>query len=452
MSTTDKISAVLESESIPKLLWKFALPAVIGTMVNALYNVVDRIFIGQGVGSLAISGLAVTFPILIFLQAMGMLIGAGAATRISILLGQKRRDEAEKLLGNAFLLTLLVSGSATFLCVLFLEPLLLAFGASEQTLPYAYDYLMIVLPGNICANIAFSYNAVMRASGYPTRAMFTMLVGAVSNIILDAVFIFGLDMGIKGAAWATAYSMFLCMCFVLSHYRRKDSNLQLLVSNMRMRKDYTIAILSIGMAPFVMQLTSSAIAVIINTGLLRYGGDLAVGAYGILNSFVMIIFMFFLGISQGMQPIVGYNYGAHLYKRVKEATWIAMYLNMGIGLIGGAMALFFPEFIVAAFTKDPELASITVSAIRICTFHFALVGFQVTITQYFQSTGYARSSIFLSLTRQVLYLIPLLFLLPTLWGLKGIWWSLPISDILSSFTAFAMYWIHYKKELLPHFS
>ncbi|MDO4790531.1 MAG: MATE family efflux transporter [Porphyromonas sp.] len=445
----DKRSEALEHLPVGRLLKQFAIPAVVGTMVNSLYNIVDRMFIGNGVGSLAISGLAVTFPIIIFLQAMGMLVGSGASARVSILLGAKKRDTAEELLGNAFLLTLLISVPTTLFCLIFLDDLLLAFGASQQTLKYAREYLIIALPGNIFANISFSYNAVMRAAGYPSKAMTTMLIGAFSNIILDPIFIFVLDMGIAGAAWATVISMFISMCFVLTHFLSKSSNIRLHTRNFKLKKKHIIAILSIGMAPFSMQLTGSFVAVILNKSLAEYGGDYAVGAYGILNSFAMLILMLCLGISHGMQPIVGYNYGAELYHRVKEASWRSFALNMSIGLIGGLLGVFAPGLIVRGFTSDPELMDITIYAVRVCTFHFAAVGFQITTTQYFQSIGRAKISMLLSLTRQIIYLIPLLLLLPPILGLKGIWISLPTSDILAAMTAFFVYSYHYNKRIKP---
>ncbi|KGN68616.1 multidrug transporter MatE [Porphyromonas sp. COT-108 OH1349] len=445
----DKRSEALEHLPVGRLLRQFAVPAVVGTMVNSLYNVVDRMFIGNGVGSLAISGLAVTFPIIIFLQAMGMLIGSGASARVSILLGAKKRETAEELLGNAFLLTLLISLPATLLCLIYLDDLLLAFGASYQTLKYAREYLIIALPGNIFANIAFSYNAVMRAAGYPSKAMTTMLIGAISNIILDPIFIFVFNMGIAGAAWATVISMFISMCFVVTHFLSKSSNIQLRIKNFKLKKRHIIAILSIGMAPFSMQLTGSLITVILNKSLAQYGGDYAVGAYGILSSFAMLILMLCLGVSQGMQPIVGYNYGAELYHRVKEASWRSFGLNMSIGLVGGLLGVLAPSLIVRGFTSDPKLMDLTVYAVRVCTFHFAVVGFQITTTQYFQSIGRAKVSMLLSLTRQIIYLIPLLLLLPPILGLKGIWFSLPISDILAAMTAFFVYLYHYNKRIKP---
>lgn len=439
----------LEHWPVKKLLWHFALPAVVGNMVNSLYNIIDRMFIGQGVGALAISGLTITFPILIFLQAFGMLIGAGASARISIMLGQKRIRSAEELLGTAFLLSLLFSVSTILLCMLFMDALLLRFGASADTLVYAKEYLMIALPGNLFANIAFSYNAVMRSSGYPKQAMYAMLAGALLNIALDALFIYGFRMGIRGAAFATVLAMFASMLIVLAHFRKKESLLRLRLSTLKLKLSYTKDILSIGIAPFSMQFTASLIAILLNNSLSYYGGDLAVGAYGILNSYALLLVMLCIGISRGMQPIVGFNYGANRIDRVKDVFFLAAKANFLIGLVGAAVAMLVPELLVKSFTKDPEMIAITTFAIRVTLVLFMGVGIQISITQYFQSIGHAKKAIFLSLSRQVLFLVPLLLILPHYFGLHGVWFSLPISDFLAIITAVCLFILHYKHFILP---
>ncbi|MDO4771647.1 MATE family efflux transporter [Porphyromonas sp.] len=417
---------------IPKLLRSYAIPAVVATMVNSLYNIVDRMFIGHGVDSLAISGLAITFPILIFLQAFGLLIGVGAAARISILLGQKEPEKAENLLGNAFVLSILFSVSTIALCMIFLDPLLKSFGATDVTLPYAREYLRIALPGNIFANLCFAYNSVMRASGYPTKAMTTMIIGALINIVLDFVFIFIFDMGIRGAAAATVIAMFVGMCYVMAHFLRSDSLIKLKVKNFGLRKEYVIAIVSIGMAPFAVQFSSSFVSVVFNKVIYMHGDDYAMGAYGIQNSFGMLIVMLMLGVSQGMQPIVGFNYGAGRLDRMKEAFRLSSLANLIIGLVGVALALFIPDLIAKAFTDDPKMVDISANALRLVMWALWGVGFQMSATQFFQSIGHAKKSIFLSLSRYAFFLLPVLLILPNYIGLNGVWLSFPIADVGAS--------------------
>ncbi len=422
----------LANAPIPELLKYYALPAVVATMVNSLYSIVDRIFIGQGVDSLALSGLTVTFPILLFLQAFGILIGAGASSRISILLGQKEHQRAENLLGNAFVLSLTLSTTTIALSLIFLDPLLRSFGASSATLPYAKEYLEIALPGNIFANICYTYNSVMRSSGYPTKAMKTMLIGAVLNTILDPLFIFGFGMGIKGAALATVISMFVGMCYVLRHFLSKDSLLKLKPKYFKLKREHIAAIITIGLAPFMVQLTGSAVSVFFNKSLYTYGGDYAIGAYGIQNSYGMLVVMLMFGVSQGMQPIVGFNYGAGNIDRMREAFSLSTRANILIGFVGFLLAMIAPSIIARIFTSDPEMIEISAKALRMVMWALWAVGLQVSATQFFQSIGNVRKSIFLSLTRQVIFLLPLLYFLPPYLGLNGIWLTMPISDVCAA--------------------
>lgn len=421
----------LANDPIKSLLKYYAIPSIVGQVVNSLYNIVDRVYIGHFVGSLAISGLAITFPILLFLQAFGVLIGAGAASRISILLGQKNTDTAEQVLGNAVVLSLLFSLSAITVSYIFMDPLLRAFGASEQILPYARDYLEIVVPGNIFANLTFSYNAVIRATGHPRKAMVTMMIGAVLNVILDPIFIIGFDMGIRGAAWATVVSMFVGMIWVGAHFYSKDSLLRIRSRNFRLRRQYVAAILSIGISPFLVNFAASLISVVRNNVLSYYGGDLAVGAYGIVNSIASLILMVVLGLAFGMQPIVGYNYGAGNKKRVLETLWTTARVNTITGGIGTLLALFAPQILVLIFTTDPELIAVTVPAIQIELSMMWAVGFMITVTQFFQSIGMAWRTIILSLSRQVIFLIPLLIIFPRYMGLTGAWVAPPVADLVA---------------------
>lgn len=415
-------------------------------MVNATYNIVDRIFIGQGVGALAISGLAITFPVMNLTAALGMLVGAGAASRISINLGKKNPERAEKILGNSFLLNIVLNLVFMTLLMIFLEPILMAFGASEDTFPYARDYLQVILPGNIFMTMTFSFNNMMRASGYPKKAMYTMLIGAALNIILDPIFIFVFGMGIAGVAWATVISMFIGMLFVMYHFTRKTTTLRLRRKNMRFERDILIAIVSIGLSPFLMQLAASAVAVLMNTSLKLYGGDLAIGAFGILNSMFMIIVMFVIGLNQGLQPIIGYNYGAETYSRVKETFYYGIKIATVVTSLGFVFGMFFPRLFAQAFTSDVELLDLAENALRIAIVAFPLVGFQVVISGYFQSIGQAKKSIAMSLSRQVFFLIPSIIFLPRFFGLDGAWASISVSDALASILAL-IFFIRQRKIL-----
>ncbi|MGV8962392.1 MAG: MATE family efflux transporter [Candidatus Saccharimonadaceae bacterium] len=430
----------LETKKVSKLVWDYALPAIIGTMVNALYNIVDRVYIGQGVGALAISGLAVTFPVMNLTAALGMLVGAGASSRISISLGRRDHHTAEKILGNSFLLTILFNLVFITLLMIFLEPILMAFGASEQTFPYAKEYLQIILPGNIFVTMTFSFNSMMRASGYPQKAMYTMLIGAVLNIILDPIYIFVFDMGIGGVAWATVISMFIGMLFVMHHFTRKESTLRLRKKNIRFEKHILIAIVSIGLSPFFMQVAASGVTALMNTSLKTYGGDLAIGAYGILMSMLMLIVMFVIGLNQGLQPIIGYNYGARNYSRVKSAFFYGIKIATMVTTMGFLMGMFLPRLFARAFTSDVALLDLAENAMRISIIAFPIVGFQVVISSFFQSIGQAKKSIILSLSRQIIFLIPSIIILPRIFGLNGVWAATPVSDFIASLLAAYFFW------------
>lgn len=432
---TQEITWRLEHEKISRLLIHYAIPAVIGTMVNALYNIVDRIFIGQGVGPLAISGLTLTFPILLFMQAFGMLIGAGAATRVSIHLGRKANDMAENVLGNAFTLTFILSALTIVPCMLFMRPLLIAFGGSEQTIPYAEDYLYIAIPASLLASLSFSFNAVMRASGYPRKAMITMMIGAIANVILDPIFIFVFDMGIQGAAIATVISMALSAAFVMAHFVRKDSLVRFHKEYFRLKGPIVWNILTIGISPFAMQLAGSLVNVVMNHSLKKYGGDLAIGASGIITSVGMLLVMLIIGIAQGMQPIVGYNYGAGLHKRALETLKLVIILSTVITGTGFVCSALFPQMIVKVFTTDADLVAISANGLRLTLFAFLVVGSQLSISQFFQSIGVAWKAMFLSLSRQCIFLIPAILFLPPFFGLDGVWLAGPFSDLLAAVTA-----------------
>ncbi len=434
-SITDK-ELTLETKKISALVWEYSIPAIIGTLVNSLYNIVDRIFIGQGVGAYAISGLAITFPVTILASSLGMLVGVGAASRISISLGERKKHTAEQILGNSLMLILLFNVAVMTLFFVYLDAILLAFGATEKTLPYAREYLQIVLIGNVFISLCYSFNNMMRASGYPKKAMTTMLIGALLNIILDPIFIFVFDLGIAGVAWATVISMFVGMLFVMHHFVQENSLIRLRKENIRLNKNIVLAIVSIGLSPFFMQVAASGVAVLLNTSLLKHGGDLAVGAYGILNSMLLIIIMTVVGLNQGTQPIIGYNYGAGNFLRVKDTFFYAVKVATIITSTGFCIGMFFPRQFAGAFTVDKALLEIAENGIRLGLIAFPLVGFQVVAGNFFQSIGQAKKAIVQSLSRQIIFLVPGLLIFPPLFGLNGVWIAMPVSDFLASLLSF----------------
>lgn len=425
----------LSTEKIGKLIWQYSIPSIVGMIVMSLYNIVDRIFIGQGVGALAISGLALTFPFMILLMAFGMLIGAGSSSRISITLGENNIEKAEKILGNALTLTILISGVVSILTYIFMGDLLRFFGGTEETIGYAEDYMRIIVPASIFSAMNFGFNNIMRATGFPRKAMYTMLISAVINVALDALFIFVFDWGIKGAAWATVIAYTTGSIWVMSHFFLPVSQIRFKKAYLKLEKEIVHAIVSIGMSPFSMQLASSMVMVIVNATLIKYGGDLAIGAYGIINSLLILVIQVVLGLNQGTQPVVGYNFGARLYDRMfktlKTAIIIATILTSG----GFVFGLFFAEFSVSMFTSDKELIQIASNALRIAIIMFPLVGFQIVISNFFQSIGKAKISIFLSLTRQFIFLVPAILILPPLFGLNGAWAAIPTADGLAAIVA-----------------
>lgn len=430
----------LETNPIGQLLWKYSLPAIVGMLVMSLYNVIDRIFIGQGVGSDAIAGLAITFPVMNISAAIGILIGAGAAARISILLGAKDHHSAEKVLGNALVLIIINGLVYTSLFGIFIDEILILFGASEATLPYAHDFMLWMLPGMLLTNITYSFNSIMRSSGYPSKAMITMIIGAIANVILAPIFIFVFDLGIKGAAIATDISMAISCVFVMRHFFDKTKTLHFIPGIYRLRWRIVWPIIAIGAAPSLVSAASSAITAIINTTLYKYGGDVAVGAAGIFVTYTSLLTTVIVGMCQGLQPIIGYNYGAGRYDRLKRAFWLATGTSVTITVIGAAFGQLCPSIIAKAFTDDSELITATVNALTISLTLFYVIGFQIVATTFLQSIGMAGKSIFLSLVRQVVFLIPFLLILPSHFGLNGVWASFPTSDIFSTATAALMIW------------
>jgi len=439
------ITNKLATENIGKLIWTYSLPAITGTVVMSLYNVVDRIFIGQGVGPLAISGMALTFPFMIFLMAFGMLIGAGSAARISITLGENNTEKAEKILANAFTLTLIISGAVVIISYIFMTDVLKLFGGTDKTMHYAKDFMRIIIPGGIFTALSYGFNNIMRACGYPTKAMYTMIICAIINATLAPIFIFGFHWGIQGAAWATNISYLVGTVWVLSHFLQKSSNLRFHRKNFRLKKEVVKSIISIGMSPFSMQLATCCVVLLVNSTLIRYGGDLAIGAFGIINSVNTLIIMIIIGLNQGTQPIIGYNYGAKNFNRMFSTLKYAVVIGSCITTIGFIIGTFFSDKTAALFTSDIELQAIASKALRISVTLFPIIGSQIVITNFFQSIGKAKVSIFLSLTRQFLFLIPCLIILPPITGLNGAWYAMPVSDGLATIVALATIFIFVRK-------
>jgi putative MATE family efflux protein len=428
-------SQELGEKSVFSLLMKFSIPAMVGMIVNALYNVVDRIFVGQGVGSLAIAGITVCFPLFAVNMAFSMLIGIGGAALISIRLGERKQEDAEIVLSNGLLALLILAAVMTVFGLLFIDPLLRFFGASEDVLPYARDYMSIILWGAVFQYTSFGMNHYIRAEGNPRTAMLSMIIGAVANTGLDPLFIYTFHMGVKGAALATILSQAISMVWVLSYFIRGNSLLKFHKKNFRVHTRVLGDIVSIGSAPFAMQLASSVLNIIMNNSLRSYGGDLAISAMGVINSISMMILMPLFGLNQGAQPIIGYNYGARNYNRVKATLKAAIVAATVIVSIGFLITQIFSRQLISIFnSKDSELINLGSAGLRIFMFMLPIIGFQIISSNYFQATGKPKYAMVLSLSRQVLLLIPALLILPRLFGLglKGIWLSGPTADLGAS--------------------
>lgn len=422
----------LGTANVRKLLWEYSLPAIVAMLASSLYNIVDSIFIGHGVGALAISGLAITFPLMNLSAAFGSLIGAGGTTLLSIKMGQHDVESAERVLGNIVSLNLLLGTLFMLFGLLFLEPILLFFGASSETLPYAYDYMFVLLIGNLVTHLYLGLNSAMRSTGAPRKAMLTTLMTVFINCVLDPLFIFVFDWGIRGAALATVVAQLAALIYTLVHFLNPRQELHFKRDIFTLRRRVAVSIFSIGMAPFVLNACSCLVVVVINQSLLKYGSDLAVGAYGIVNRIMMLFGMLVLGFNQGMQPIAGYNYGALKMDRVKSVLKQTILYASLVMTTGFLVVELFPELVARMFTTDAELLSISETGLRIVFAMAPVVGFQMVVSNFFQSIGHASKAVFLSSTRQLLFLVPLLVILPHFFGVIGVWLSLPISDVLSS--------------------
>lgn len=433
-----KVPTTLGTEPVRKLLMQYSIPSIIAMTASSLYNMVDSVFIGQGVGPLAISGLAITFPLMNLATAFGTLVGVGAATMVSVKLGQRDYDTAQKVLGNLVVLNIVLGIVFTLAILPFIDPILYFFGASENTLPYAREYMIIILLGNIITHLYFGMNALLRASGHPQKAMYATIATVAVNTVLDPIFIFVFDMGIQGAAIATVLAQFFSMLWQIKIFSNPNELIHFRKGIFRLERKIVLNSLGIGLSPFLMNLAASLIVILVNHGLIKYGGDLAVGAYGLINRLSFIVVMIVMGFNQGMQPIAGYNFGAKQYARVSEVLKQTIFYATMVTTTGFVLGMLFPEMLMRIFTTDEELLRISSEGLRIIVVFFPIIGFQMVTANFFQSIGLARKAIFLSLSRQLLILLPCLLILPTFYGVKGVWYSMPVFDLLSSILAAMM--------------
>jgi putative MATE family efflux protein len=431
MNDNKQAALELGTKPVGALLWQYALPAMVAMVASSLYNIIDRSVIGQIVGPEAIAGLGITFPFMNLSAAFGAAVGVGASTCISVKLGQRDYHTAQYLLGNTVTLNLIVGLVFMTVCMIFLDPILLFFGASEITLPYAREFMQVILAGNVITHMYFGMNAVLRAVGKPRHAMYATLFTVFCNIVLVVAFVWWFRWGIRGAALSTVTSQSLALCWQMWIFSDKNELLHLKRGIYKLKADLVKNIVSIGISPFLMQTTSCVIVIFMNNQFVAYGGDMAVGAYSIANSMVMVFFMFVMGVTQGMQPIIGYNYGARNFDRMMRCLWIAILVATGILLVGWALSMLFPRQIARIFTTDPVLLEMSARGIMLDMLVFFVVGSQAVITNFFQCIGKVRISIFLSLSRQLIMLLPMAYVFPLFWGLDGVWYSMPASDFLA---------------------
>ncbi|MDR3129579.1 MAG: MATE family efflux transporter [Tannerellaceae bacterium] len=439
------VSTTLGSEKISTLLIQYATPAIAGMTAASLYNVVDSIFIGHGVGALGISGLALTFPIMNMAAAFGSLVGVGASTLLSIKLGQKDYEGAHRILGQEIVLNICTGVIFGILCLLYLDSILYFFGASEATIGYAREYMQIILIGNTVTHLFFGQNAILRSSGFPRKAMYATLFSVFINIALNPIFIFALDWGIRGAAVATILSQLLALAYQCVHFSNRSHLVHFRRGIYKLKGTMVKEIFSIGMSPFLMNLCSCLIVILINRNMKTHGGDLAIGAYGIVNRIATLFVMVIMGLNQGMQPIAGFNYGAKLQGRVIEVTKLTMIWAVGISTTGWLLCELFPSAIARIFTTDAELTALAVYGLRVTFLVFPVVGYQMVTGNFFLSIGMARKSIFLSLTRQMIFLVPFLLTLPHWLGATGVWLSMPLADFIGVLVAVRMLLVQFRR-------
>ena len=438
----DNKQATLElgTKPVGQLLIQYALPAIVAMTASSLYNIIDRAFIGQIVGPEAIAGLGITFPFMNLSAAFGAAVGVGASTCISVNLGQRNYKRAEYLLGNTVTLNVIIGLAFMVICLVFLDPILRFFGASDLTLPYAREFMQVILVGNVVTHMYFGMNAVLRAAGKPRHAMWATLFTVGCNILLIMVFVWWFRWGIRGAALATVVSQTLALCWQMWLFSDQQQILHLKRGIYKLKGELVRNIIAIGISPFLMMLTSCVIVIFMNNQFVRYGGDMAVGAYSIANSVVMMFFMFVMGMNQGMQPIIGYNFGAEKYDRMFRCMWLTIAAATGFLLIGWTLSMLFPTQIARIFTTDPTLIALSARGIVIDMLVFFLVGSQAVITNFFQCIGKVKISIFLSLSRQLFMLLPMAYFFPMIWQLDGVWYSMPASDFGSFSMTLPMLW------------
>jgi len=435
-----KATLELGTKPVGQLLMRYAVPAIIAMTASSLYNMVDSIFIGQGVGAMAISGLAITFPLMNLSTAFGAGVGVGASSLLSVKLGQKDYGAAQNILGNTVMLNIITGISFSIISLLFLDPILMFFGASAQTLPYAKDYMEIILCGNVITHLYFGLNALQRAAGKPQLSMYMTIFTVVLNAILDPIFIWPLGLGIRGAAYATVLSQLFALIWQVVMFSNKAEFIHFKRGIYRLKSQLVKNIIGIGMSPFSMNVCACFVVIIINNSLVDHGGDMAGGGYGIINRIAFIFVMITIGVNQGMQPIAGYNYGAMKFDRMMRVLKYAVICGTCVTTVGFIVGQFFPEQCVRLFTSDETLISLSVHAMRLTTVSFPIIGFQMVVANFFQSIGKAKVSVFLSLSRQLVFLIPMLLVLPTLYGVDGVWYSMPVADTISALvTAIIMY-------------
>lgn len=436
------MTSSLATERVSTLLFRYSLPAIIAMTAASLYNLVDSVFIGQGVGALALAGLTVAKPFMDICAAFGSLVGVGAGALVAIKLGEKNNESAAKVLGNVIVINVILSLVVMLVGIIFLDPILIAFGASDETLSYAHDYMLVILLGNVPTHLYFGLNCVLRSSGHPYRAMTATIVAVLLNIILDPVFIFVFGWGVRGAAIATVISQCTAVTWQFTLFMKKDELLHFHRGIWKLDHRITLDMFAIGLSPFLMNLAHCLVVVILNNQLKNYGGDMAIAAYGVINRYTFVFCMIVMGLNQGMQPIAGYNYGARQFHRVVRVVYLTAIAATAVTSTVFLLGELCPALMVRIFTSDAELISVSIHAMRVVVCAFFLVGFQMVAGNFFTSIGMAKKAIVLSLMRQVFFLVPLALLLPVIsvgpsqvWGLDGVWWACPLSDALSAVLA-----------------
>lgn len=448
MTQTRTNPELLGTEPVGKLLKRYALPAIIAMSSSSLYNIIDSIFIGHGVGPMAMSGLAIAMPLMNLLTAFGALVGVGASSLISIRLGQGNRQRAFLILSNAVMLNVVLGLTLMTIGLVFLDPILYFFGASDQTIPYARDFMRIILSANVITHVFLGMNEILRASGYPKKAMTFMLITVLIVICLNPLFIFGFGWGVKGSAYATVIGQCVALIMELTHFLNKKHFLYLKRGTFRFMSTIVRKVLSIGLAPFLLNVCASIVVIFINNALKRTGGDISIGAYGIVNRVLMLFVMIVNGLNQGMQPIVGFNFGARQFGRVIAVYRLTVFCAVCVTTFGFLLGHFFPHWVAGAFTNDETLLRVAELGLKTTLLAFPIVGFQIISSGFFQYIGKPQKAILLSLTRQLLFLLPLLSILPNIYGAKGVWISMPIADCLSAVLAATLIFFQLRKMKL----